>query len=155
MYVHCHCVVVPWWHGVMLAFAAPSRTVRMRVPDEADGLINGGARFFMQRDYAWQVRLRQPCAWGLCSALTSAAQPCPCGSRLLRAQLHSFENVFDHPTWPTEWRIMTVFMAWHLYQQTGDASLADVYFDVLLDNSMVPHPPCSPTRHAQSLLRGM
>jgi hypothetical protein len=32
---------------------------------------------------------------------------------------HSHEYLLDHPTWPTEWKFHSIFMAWADYQHTG------------------------------------
>ena len=36
---------------------------------------------------------------------------------------HSLEYLLEHPTWPTEWKFHTLFMAWADYLQTGDTNL--------------------------------
>lgn len=41
---------------------------------------------------------------------------------------HSHEYLLDHPTWPTEWKFHSIFMAWADYMHTGNAeSLAYNY----------------------------
>lgn len=44
---------------------------------------------------------------------------------------HSHEHLIMHPTWPTEWIMFSVLMAWEDYQYTGDtASLRKYYADL-------------------------
>ncbi|HEY4415059.1 MAG TPA: alpha-L-rhamnosidase C-terminal domain-containing protein [Verrucomicrobiae bacterium] len=48
---------------------------------------------------------------------------------------HSAEYLLQHPTWPTEWKFHTVFMAWADYLQTGDTNLISQYYPRLQTNS--------------------
>lgn len=41
------------------------------------------------------------------------------------------EYLFEHPTWPTEWQLATVFIAWYDYLYTGDKTLIRQYYDLL------------------------
>ena len=50
---------------------------------------------------------------------------------------HSLEYLLFHPTWPTEWQLHCVPMAWADYEYTGDASLLDRYYDVLRDKTLL------------------
>ena len=44
---------------------------------------------------------------------------------------YSHESLIQHPTWPTEWGLHSVFMAWADYLHTGDAtSMAAFYEDL-------------------------
>jgi len=44
---------------------------------------------------------------------------------------YSHEHLVQHPTWPTEWILFSVLMAWEDYRYTGDpASLAMFYEDL-------------------------
>lgn len=43
----------------------------------------------------------------------------------------SWEHLIDHSTWPTEWILFSVLMAWNDYQYTGDvAELKEFYSDL-------------------------
>jgi alpha-L-rhamnosidase len=44
---------------------------------------------------------------------------------------HSLEYLLFHPTWPTEWSLHCVPMAWADYQYTGNADLLEAYYDLL------------------------
>ncbi len=39
--------------------------------------------------------------------------------------------LLENPTWPTEWQLAMVFMAWYDYLYTGDKALIEKYYDVL------------------------
>jgi len=39
--------------------------------------------------------------------------------------------LLENPTWPTEWQLIMVFMAFYDYLYTGDKTLIDKYYDVL------------------------
>ena len=44
---------------------------------------------------------------------------------------YSWEYLIDHPTWPTEWILFSVLLAWNDYAYTGDvASLKEYYADL-------------------------
>ena len=45
---------------------------------------------------------------------------------------YSWEYLIDHPTWPTEWILFSVLMAWNDYLYTGDvAGLKEFYPDLM------------------------
>jgi len=46
----------------------------------------------------------------------------------------TFEYLTTNPTWPTEWPMHMVFMAWADYQQTGDPYLLTKYYTNLVAN---------------------
>ncbi|HEU5396201.1 MAG TPA: alpha-L-rhamnosidase C-terminal domain-containing protein, partial [Verrucomicrobiae bacterium] len=48
---------------------------------------------------------------------------------------HTIEYLLTHPTWPTEWKFHTVFMAWADYLQTGNRDLLSRYYPVLQQDS--------------------
>ena len=41
------------------------------------------------------------------------------------------EFLFEHPTWPTEWHLQMVSIAWYDYLYTGDKALIRKYYDLL------------------------
>lgn len=43
----------------------------------------------------------------------------------------SFEYLVQHPTWPTEWSLHMVLIAWADYMHTGNTNLLSRYYDVL------------------------
>ncbi len=43
----------------------------------------------------------------------------------------TIEYLLEHPTWPTEWQMQMVLMAWYDYLYTGDKSLIDKYYNLL------------------------
>jgi alpha-L-rhamnosidase len=43
----------------------------------------------------------------------------------------SHEHLLQHPTWPTEWKLHSVFMAWADYLYTGDPRSLQEHYDVL------------------------
>jgi alpha-L-rhamnosidase len=48
---------------------------------------------------------------------------------------HSLEYLLQHPTWPTEWKTHSIFMAWADYLQTGNTNLLNRYYTTLQANS--------------------
>jgi alpha-L-rhamnosidase len=48
---------------------------------------------------------------------------------------HSTEYLLQHPTWPTEWKFHSLFMAWADYLQTGETNLISRYYPTLQTNS--------------------
>lgn len=50
---------------------------------------------------------------------------------------HSLEYLLHYPTWPTEWALHFVPMAWADYQYTGETVLLERYYDVLRDKSLL------------------
>eukprot|EP00931_Biecheleriopsis_adriatica_P003616 TRINITY_DN105414_c0_g1_i1.p1 TRINITY_DN105414_c0_g1~~TRINITY_DN105414_c0_g1_i1.p1 ORF type:complete len:845 (-),score=124.72 TRINITY_DN105414_c0_g1_i1:52-2586(-) len=52
---------------------------------------------------------------------------------------HSIQHVLHNPTWPTEWKQYTILMVHEHYMQSGDISLADDNFDLLVNNTMLPY----------------
>lgn len=49
----------------------------------------------------------------------------------------SFEYLTNHLTWPTEWPMHMIFMAWADYQQTGDPYLMTKYYGFLTNKCML------------------
>ena len=43
----------------------------------------------------------------------------------------SADYLLDHPTWPTEWILQTVLMAWYDYLYTGDSRLLEARYELL------------------------
>lgn len=48
---------------------------------------------------------------------------------------YSLEYLLQNPTWPTEWKFHTIFMAWADYLQTGNTNLLNRYYTTLQENS--------------------
>jgi len=48
---------------------------------------------------------------------------------------HSLEYLLQHPTWPTEWKFHTIFMAWADYLHTGNTNLLSQYYGKLQTDS--------------------
>ncbi len=48
---------------------------------------------------------------------------------------HSLEYLLQHPTWPTEWKFHSLFMAWADYLQTGDTNLLNRHYRKLQADS--------------------
>jgi hypothetical protein len=48
---------------------------------------------------------------------------------------HSIEYLLEHPTWPTEWKFYSIFMAWQDYLQTGNARILQEYYPKLQADS--------------------
>ncbi len=46
------------------------------------------------------------------------------------------DYLLDHPTWPTEWILQTVLMAWYDYLYTGDTRLLEARYDVLKNHTL-------------------
>ena len=51
---------------------------------------------------------------------------------------HSHSWIFEFPTWPVEWLMITPMLAYMDYWQTGSAELADSYFELLYNNTQYP-----------------
>ena len=49
----------------------------------------------------------------------------------------SHEHLLDHPTWPTEWKLHSVFMAWADYLYTGDSRSLEAKYDVLRGKTLL------------------
>ena len=49
----------------------------------------------------------------------------------------SFEYLTNHMTWPTEWPMHLIFIAWADYQQTGDPYLMTKYYGFLTNKCML------------------
>lgn len=49
----------------------------------------------------------------------------------------SQEYMIFHPTWPTEWNLQTVQMAWYDYLYTGDSRYIERYYDELKAKSLI------------------
>ena len=50
---------------------------------------------------------------------------------------HTLEYLLKHPTWPTEWKIHSIFMAWADYLQTGNTNILNRYYPELQADSFV------------------
>lgn len=50
---------------------------------------------------------------------------------------YTINFLLDHASWPTEWQMHTVFMAWEYYMQTGDASLLQDRYEDLKRKSLI------------------
>ena len=48
---------------------------------------------------------------------------------------HSLEYLLQHPTWPTEWKFHSIFMAWADYLHTGNTNLLSRYYGKLQTDS--------------------
>ncbi len=51
---------------------------------------------------------------------------------------HTLEHLLFHPTWPTEWVLHCVPMAWADYQYTGKLDLLAGYYEVLQARALLP-----------------
>lgn len=54
-----------------------------------------------------------------------------CCDREFTLARHSHEHLITHPTWPTEWLLHSVLMAWADYMHTGDAASLKHYYEDL------------------------
>jgi alpha-L-rhamnosidase len=50
---------------------------------------------------------------------------------------HSLEYLLQNPTWPTEWKFHTIFMAWADYVQTGNTNLLNQHYAELQADSFL------------------
>lgn len=50
---------------------------------------------------------------------------------------HSYEYLIKNPTWPTEWILHSVLMAWADYMYTGDASSLEYFYDDLKSKTLL------------------
>jgi alpha-L-rhamnosidase len=50
---------------------------------------------------------------------------------------HSHSWIFTFPTWPVEWLMITPFLAYMDYWQTGSPELADAFFELLYNNTQI------------------
>ncbi|MDO4949323.1 MAG: family 78 glycoside hydrolase catalytic domain [Bacteroidales bacterium] len=48
----------------------------------------------------------------------------------------SAQYLLDHPTWPTEWILQSVLIAWYDYLYTGDARLLAAQYDLLKSHTL-------------------
>lgn len=51
---------------------------------------------------------------------------------------HTFEYLLSHPTWPTEWTLHFIPMAWADYCATGRTDVIETYYDVLRSKALMP-----------------
>ncbi len=51
---------------------------------------------------------------------------------------YSLEYLIDHATWPTEWILQTVLMAWNDYLYTGNKALLEHYYNDLKAKTLMP-----------------
>jgi len=57
--------------------------------------------------------------------------------REYKIQRYSTENLFFHATWPTEWIMHSVFMAYADYLHSGNTELIEKYYSVLKDKTLI------------------
>ncbi len=50
---------------------------------------------------------------------------------------HSHSVVFNRPTWPVEWILITPFLAWQDYMATGRSDLSMGFTDLLHTNTYI------------------
>ncbi len=50
---------------------------------------------------------------------------------------HSHEYLIDYPTWPTEWIMQSVLMAWNDYLYTGNPASLQRFYDVLKAKTLI------------------
>lgn len=50
---------------------------------------------------------------------------------------YSHEHLIQHPTWPTEWILFSVLMAWEDYRFTGDARSVELFYDDLKSKTLL------------------
>ena len=50
---------------------------------------------------------------------------------------YSLEYLLQRPTWPTEWQLHTVMMAWADYQYSGVTTTLDAFYDLLKCKSLI------------------
>lgn len=50
---------------------------------------------------------------------------------------YTINFLLDHASWPTEWQMHTVFMAWEYYMQTGDVALLEDRYEDLKRKSLI------------------
>lgn len=48
----------------------------------------------------------------------------------------SLEYMLDNPTWPTEWNLQSIIIAWNDYMYTGDNRLLVKYYDLLKNKTL-------------------
>lgn len=48
---------------------------------------------------------------------------------------HTIEYLLEHPTWPTEWKFHSIFMAWADYLHTGNTNLLNSFYTTLQADS--------------------
>ncbi|HOX07727.1 MAG TPA: family 78 glycoside hydrolase catalytic domain [Planctomycetota bacterium] len=61
-----------------------------------------------------------------------------CVDREFSMARHSHEYLLTHPTWPTEWILHSVLMAWADYEQTGDPASLEANYDTLVAKALLP-----------------
>ena len=52
-------------------------------------------------------------------------------------QKHSAINVFLNPTWPTEWRQFTPFIAYNIYMESRDLDVSSDYWNYLVESTQI------------------
>ncbi len=60
-----------------------------------------------------------------------------CVDREYSLARYSYEYLIKHPTWPTEWIMTSVLMAWADYMYTGDASYLEKYYEDLKAKTLI------------------
>ena len=70
-----------------------------------------------------------------CDALIN--QLCVYGvDRVYSLSRRTIVHLLDHPTWPTEWILQTVLMAWYDYLYTGDTRLLEAQYELLCSHTL-------------------
>lgn len=49
----------------------------------------------------------------------------------------SHEYLLEHPTWPTEWILQAILIAWYDYMYTGNSNSLQKYYDVLRNRTLL------------------
>jgi len=57
-------------------------------------------------------------------------------TREFAIQRHTLEYLLENPTWPTEWRILTVFLAYADFMATGDITFLQQCYPKLKENTL-------------------
>jgi hypothetical protein len=60
-----------------------------------------------------------------------------CVDREFSIARHSHEYLIYHPTWPTEWMMHSVWMAWNDYMYTGNAASIQKYYEDLKAKTLI------------------
>lgn len=63
-----------------------------------------------------------------------------CTDREYALARYSYEYFFERPTWPTEWRFHSIFMAWQDYMYTGNTRSLLRYYDRLKHDKLMMAP---------------
>ncbi|MEN8255658.1 MAG: alpha-L-rhamnosidase C-terminal domain-containing protein [Verrucomicrobiota bacterium] len=60
-----------------------------------------------------------------------------CVDREYALARHTCEYLIQHPTWPTEWQMHSVMMAWADYMHTGETRSLEMFYDDLCTKTLV------------------